>query len=278
MASNQFTVQSFKAAKQQGQRITMLTAYDYTTAKLLDQAGMDCLLVGDSLGMVMLGYENTLQVTIDDMIHHCKAVARGSKHALLVGDMPFLTYHVNTDDAVRNAGRFIQEGGMHAVKVEGAADVIDKIKAILKAQIPVLGHLGVTPQSLNVLGGYQTQGKDHDTAHRLMDDALLLQEAGVFGIVLEKVPAALARVMSEKLTIPTIGIGAGPQCDGQVLVTHDVLGMFPQMKLKFAKTYAPLGDEIVKAAETYAREVRDGQFPTDAHSFEMDESVLKELG
>lgn len=278
MASNQFTVQSFKAAKQQGQRITMLTAYDYTTANLLDQAQIDCLLVGDSLGMVMLGYENTLQVTMGDMIHHCKAVARGSKHALLIGDMPFLTYHVSTDDAVRNAGRFIQEGGMHAVKVEGAADVIDKIQAILKAQIPVLGHLGVTPQSLNVLGGYKTQGKDQETARRLLDDALLLQDTGVFGIVLEKVPAALAKVMSEKLTIPTIGIGAGLHCDGQVLVTHDVLGMFPQMKLKFAKTYAPLGDEIVKATKAYVQEVRDGKFPTDAHSFAMDESVLDELG
>lgn len=278
MPSNQFTVQSFKAAKQQGQRITMLTAYDYTTANLLDQAGIDSLLVGDSLGMVMLGYENTLQVTMDDMIHHCKAVARGSRHALLIGDMPFLTYHVNTDDAVRNAGRFVQEGGMQAVKVEGAADVIDKIRAILKAQIPVLGHLGVTPQSLNLLGGYKTQGKDYETARRLMDDALLLQEAGVFGIVLEKVPAALAKVMSEKLTIPTIGIGAGLHCDGQVLVTHDVLGMFPQMKLKFAKTYAPLGEEIVKAAKSYAQEVREGQFPTDAHSFAMDESVLEDLG
>lgn len=277
MPSTQFTVQSFKAAKQQGQRITMLTAYDYTTANLLDQAEIDCLLVGDSLGMVMLGYENTLQVTLDDMIHHCKAVARGSKHALLIGDMPFLTYHTNADDAVRNAGRFIQEGGMHAVKVEGAADVIDKIRAILKAQIPVLGHLGVTPQSLNVLGGYKTQGKDLETARRLIEDALLLQEAGVFGIVLEKVPAALAKVMTEKLTIPTIGIGAGRDCDGQVLVIHDVLGMYPQMKLKFTKTYAPLGDEIVKATKTYAKEVREGQFPTDAHSFAMDESVLEDL-
>jgi len=278
MAANQFTVQSFKAAKQQGQRITMLTAYDYTTATLLDQARIDSLLVGDSLGMVMLGYENTLQVSMDDMIHHCKAVARGSKHALLIGDMPFLTYHVNTDDAVRNAGRFIQEGGMHAVKVEGAGDVIDKIQAILKAQIPVLGHLGLTPQSLNVFGGYQTQGKDLDTARRLIDDALLLQETGVFGIVLEKVPAPLANMISDRLTIPTIGIGAGRHCDGQVLVIQDVLGMFPQMKLKFVKTYAPLGDEIIKAARSYAREVREGQFPTDAHSFEMDESVLKDLG
>jgi len=278
MAANQFTVQSFKAAKQQGQRITMLTAYDYTTATLLDQARIDCLLVGDSLGMVMLGYENTLQVSMDDMIHHCKAVARGSKHALLIGDMPFLTYHVNTDDAVRNAGRFIQEGGMHAVKVEGAGDVIDKIQAILKAQIPVLGHLGLTPQSLNVFGGYQTQGKDLDTARRLIDDALLLQETGVFGIVLEKVPAPLAKMISDRLTIPTIGIGAGRHCDGQVLVIQDVLGMFPQMKLKFVKTYAPLGDEIIKAARSYAREVREGQFPTDAHSFEMDESVLRDLG
>ena len=277
MASDQFTIQSFKTAKTQGRRIAMLTAYDYTTANLLDQAGVDCLLVGDSLGMVMLGYDNTLQVTMADMIHHCKAVARGRKNALLIGDMPFLTYHVNADEAVRNAGRFIQEGGMHAVKVEGAGDVIDKIEAILKAQIPVLGHLGLTPQSLNVLGGYKIQGKDLEAARQLLQDALLLQDAGVFGIVLEKVPDALARVISEKLTIPTIGIGAGRFCDGQVLVTHDVLGLYPQMKLKFAKTFAPLGNETIKAAQAYVHEVREGLFPTQAHSFTMDESLLDQL-
>lgn len=277
MTAKQFTVQSFKAAKNQGRPITMLTAYDFTTATLLDQAGVDCLLVGDSLGMVMLGYDNTLQVTMQDMIHHCKAVARGSRQALLIGDMPFLTYHVNTDEAVRNAGRFIQEGGMQAVKVEGATDVIDKIRAILKAQIPVLGHLGLTPQSLNMLGGYQTQGKDLVAARRLIDDALHLEEAGVFGIVLEKVPDALARRVSEKLTIPTIGIGAGVHCDGQVLVTHDVLGMFPQMKLKFVKTYAPVGDNIVTAVKSYVREVQERQFPTADHSFTMDEKVLTDL-
>ena len=277
MAPKKYTVQAFRTAKQNGQRISMLTAYDYTTANLLDQAGIDCLLVGDSLGMVMLGYENTLQVTMEDMIHHCKAVARGSKQALLIGDMPFLTYHVNADEAVRNAGRFIQEGGMQAVKVEGASDVIEQIRAILKAQIPVLGHLGLTPQSINVFGGYQTQGKDLAAARQLMEDALLLQEAGVFGIVLEKVPAPLAQMISTKLTIPTIGIGAGPHCDGQVLVIQDVLGMFPQMKLKFVKTYAPLGEAIVHAAQTYAREVREGQFPTEAHSFALDEAVLNKL-
>ena len=277
MTAKPYTVQSFKEAKVQGRRITMLTAYDYTTASLLDQAGVECLLVGDSLGMVMLGYDNTLQVTMGDMIHHCKAVARGRKSALLIGDMPFLSYHVTVEEAVRNAGRFIQEGGMHAVKVEGAGDVIDKIRAILQAQIPVLGHLGLTPQSINIFGGYQTQGTDKETARRLIDDALLLEKTGVFGIVLEKVPAPLAKIVSEKLSIPTIGIGAGVHCDGQVLVTHDVLGLYPKMKLKFAKTYAPLGNEILDAAAAYVDDVREGRFPTEAHSFTMDASVLEKL-
>jgi 3-methyl-2-oxobutanoate hydroxymethyltransferase len=277
MTKDQFTVQSFKAAKTEGRRISMLTAYDYATACLLDGAGTDCLLVGDSLGMVMLGYENTLQVTMDDMIHHCKAVARGTRRALLIGDLPFLSYHVGLEDSVRNAGRMIQQGLMHAVKVEGGQDVIDKIRAILKAQIPVLGHLGLTPQSINVFGGYQTQARELESARQLIDDALLLQDAGVFGIVLEKIPAALAKLVTEKLDIPTIGIGAGVHCDGQVLVTHDLLGMFPQMRPKFVKTYAPVGEQIVSAIQAYIQEVSEGQFPTAAHSFAMDDSVLAKL-
>ncbi|MGD8837700.1 MAG: 3-methyl-2-oxobutanoate hydroxymethyltransferase, partial [Desulfobacteraceae bacterium] len=218
MAASPFTIQSFKSAKAKGEPITMLTAYDYTTATLLDEAGVDSILVGDSLGMVMLGYENTLKVTMDDMIHHTRAVARGTRNGLLIGDMPFLSYHISVEETVRNAGRFVQEGGAQAVKLEGGQTVIDKIQAIVKAQIPVLGHLGLTPQSVNAMGGFKLQGKDIETARQILDDALLLQDAGVFGIVLECVPSALARIITEKLDIPTIGIGAGSQCDGQVLV------------------------------------------------------------
>jgi 3-methyl-2-oxobutanoate hydroxymethyltransferase len=277
MAADKFTVQSFKAAKAEKKPISMLTAYDYTTACLLEEAGVDTILVGDSLGMTMLGYENTLRVTMDEMIHHTKAVARGTHHALLIGDMPFLSYHVSAEEAVRNAGRFVQEGRAEAVKLEGGPDVIDKIRAIVKAQIPVLGHLGLTPQSLNIFGGFKVQGKDLEAARRLVDDALLLQDAGVFGIVLEKVPDTLARVISSKLEIPTIGIGAGPHCDGQVLVIQDMLGMFRKFKPKFVKTYAQLGDETVAAVKSYIDEVRGGQFPQAEHSFQMDGSLLSKL-
>lgn len=277
MAADKFTVQSFKAAKAEKKPISMLTAYDYTTACLLEEAGVDTILVGDSLGMTMLGYENTLRVTMDEMIHHTKAVARGTHHALLIGDMPFLSYHVSAEEAVRNAGRFVQEGMAEAVKLEGGPDVIDKIRAIVKAQIPVLGHLGLTPQSLNIFGGFKVQGKDLEAARRLVDDALLLQDAGVFGIVLEKVPDTLARVISSKLEIPTIGIGAGPHCDGQVLVIQDMLGMFRKFKPKFVKTYAQLGDETVAAVKSYIDEVRGGQFPQAEHSFQMDGSLLSKL-
>jgi 3-methyl-2-oxobutanoate hydroxymethyltransferase len=277
MAAEKFTVQSFKAAKAEKKPISMLTAYDYTTACLLEEAGVDTILVGDSLGMTMLGYENTLRVTMDEMIHHTKAVARGTHHALLIGDMPFLSYHVSIEEAVRNAGRFVQEGRAEAVKLEGGPDVIDKIRAIVKAQIPVLGHLGLTPQSLNIFGGFKVQGKDLEAARRLVDDALLLQDAGVFGIVLEKVPDTLARVISSKLEIPTIGIGAGPHCDGQVLVIQDMLGMFRKFRPKFVKTYAQLGDETVVAVKSYIDEVRGGQFPQAEHSFHMDGSLLSKL-
>jgi 3-methyl-2-oxobutanoate hydroxymethyltransferase len=277
MAADKFTVQSFKAAKTARKPISMLTAYDYTTATLLDEAGVDSILVGDSLGMVMLGYDNTLRVTMDEMIHHTKAVARGSKRALLIGDMPFLSYHVSVEEAVRNAGRFIQEGRAEAVKLEGSSAVIDQIKAIVKAQIPVLGHLGLTPQSLNVFGGFKVQGKDIEAARRLVDEALLLQEAGVFGIVLECVPDTLARVISQKLEIPTIGIGAGPHCDGQVLVIQDLLGLFRKLKPKFVKTYAQLGDQTVAAVKSYIDEVRSGQFPQTEHCFQMEGSLLSKL-
>lgn len=277
MAGKQFTVQSFKSAKTEKRRISMLTAYDYTTARLLDEAGVDCILVGDSLGMVMLGYENTLQVTMDDMIHHTKAVARGTEHALLIGDLPFLSYHVSVEQAVQNAGRFVQEGRAHGVKLEGGQNVIDKVRAIVKAQIPVLGHLGLTPQSVNVFGGFKIQGKDIEAARQIIDDALLLQDAGVFGIILECVPDRLARLITEKLEIPTIGIGAGADCDGQVLVIQDLLGLYRKLSPKFVKTYASLGDEVVRAVRTYIEEVRGGQFPQAEHCFSMDEKVLSKL-
>ncbi len=275
--ADKFTVQSFKAAKAEKKPITMLTAYDYTTACLLEEAGVDSVLVGDSLGMVMLGYENTLRVTMDEMIHHTKAVARGTRRGLLIGDMPFLSYHVSVEEAVRNAGRFVQEGRAEAVKLEGGSDVIDKIRAIVKAQIPVLGHLGLTPQSLNIFGGFKVQGRDLEAARRLVDDALLLQDAGVFGIVLEKVPDTLARVITSKLEIPTIGIGAGVHCDGQVLVIQDMLGMFRRFRPKFVKAYAELGDNMVAAVKSYIDEVRSGAFPKAEHSFQMDGSLLSKL-
>lgn len=277
MADKPKTIQSFKTAKAEGRRITMLTAYDYTTASLLDEAGVDCLLVGDSLGMVMLGYENTLRVTMDEMIHHTKAVARAAKHALLIGDMPFLSYHASTEAAVLNAGRFIQEGGAQAVKLEGGPDVIDKVRAIIKAQIPVLGHLGLTPQSVNIFGGFKRQGQNIEAARQMIDDALLLQDAGVFGLILEAVPEGLAKVITEKLNIPTIGIGAGVHCDGQVLVIQDLLGMFRRMRPKFVKAYMEGGDATVSAVKRYLQEVQSGEFPAAEHSFPMDESILAKL-
>jgi len=277
MAGKKFTVQSFKSAKVKGERISMLTAYDYTTASLLDEAGVDCLLVGDSLGMVMLGYDDTLRVTMDDMIHHTKAVARGTRHALLIGDMPFLSYHVSTEEAVRNAGRFVQEGGAQAIKLEGGQGIVDKVRAIIKAQIPVLGHLGLTPQSVNAFGGFKLQGKDIETARQIVDDAQLLQDAGVFGIVLECVPDGLARLISERLEIPTIGIGAGVHCDGQVLVIQDLMGMFRKMRPKFVKPYADGGDITVAAVKSYIEELRSGAFPAPEHSFPIDAEVLAKL-
>jgi 3-methyl-2-oxobutanoate hydroxymethyltransferase len=272
-----FTVSSFQAVKRAGDKLTMLTAYDYSTAKLLDDAGIDCLLVGDSLGMVMLGYEDTLRVTMDDMIHHCKAVARGTKRAMIVGDMPFLSYHISVEDSVRNAGRLIQEGNAHAVKLEGGRDVIDKVRAIVKAQIPVMGHLGLTPQSVNMFGGFKVQGKSEEQARRIIEDALLLQEAGVFAIVLECVPELLAKLITEKLQIPTIGIGAGKYCDGQVLVVQDMLGMYSDMKPKFVKQYAGLSHVIKDAVQTFAKEVQQGEFPEQAHTFAINEEVLEKL-
>lgn len=277
MANKKFTVSSFLKAKKDGEKISMLTAYDYSTAKLLDEANVDSLLVGDSLGMVMLGYENTLQVTIDDMIHHCKAVARGAKRAMVIGDMPFLSYHVSIEDSIRNAGRLVQEGGAHAVKLEGGREVIDKIKAIVSAQIPVIGHLGLTPQSINMFGGFKVQGKSEEQAKKIIEDALLLQEAGVFAIVLECVPEKLAKLISEKLDIPTIGIGAGKYCDGQVLVTQDMLGMYTDFVPKFVKQYTNLSDHIKEATNGYIEEMKEGTFPAKEHTFSIDDEVLEKL-
>lgn len=271
------TAVDFITFKENGQRIAMMTAYDYTSARLVEEAGMDVILVGDSLGMVMLGHEHTLQVTMADMLHHTRAVSRGAGKAMVIADMPFLSYHISVEEAVRNAGRFVQEAGAHAVKLEGGKNIAPQISAILNAQIPVLGHLGLTPQSVHRFGGFKVQGKEETAARDLMEEALLLQELGVFGIVLECIPAALAKLISDKLHIPTIGIGAGVDCDGQVLVFQDVLGLNRDFAPKFVKRYAELGDATVSALNRYAEEVRQGVFPEARHTFSMDESLLKKL-
>ncbi|MFA5874691.1 MAG: 3-methyl-2-oxobutanoate hydroxymethyltransferase, partial [Anaerolineales bacterium] len=250
-ARKKITTLAFRQKKERGEPIAVLTGYDYPTALALDQAGIDAILVGDSLGMVILGYENTLPVTMDEMLHHCRAVARGSRAALLIGDMPFMSYQVSTEEAIRNAGRFLQQGGMEAVKLEGGRERLHAIRAILGAGIPVMGHLGLTPQSVNLLGGFRPQGRTAVTAERLLEDALLLEEAGCFSLVLESVPARLADMVSKRLTIPTIGIGAGAGCDGQVLVTHDLLGLFDRFTPKFVRKYADLHTEMQSAFTAY---------------------------
>lgn len=271
------TTATFGEMKKKNEKITMLTAYDYSMARLLDEAGSDCLLVGDSLGMTMLGYEDTLSVTMEDMIHHTKAVKRGAKSALVVADMPFLSYHINDEEAVRNAGRLIKEAGAHAVKLEGGKNVKSKIEAILAAQIPVMGHIGLTPQSVNMFGGFKVQGKSEIQAKQLIEDAKMLEALGCFSIVLECVPEKLAKIISEQLTIPTIGIGAGAGCDGQVLVIQDMLGMYTDMLPKFVKRYAVLKDEITLAVKQYNHEVKSGEFPEEKHTFKIDEDVLNKL-
>ncbi len=272
-----FTVSTFMESKGKGDKITILTAYDYTTAKLLDGTGIDCMLVGDSLGMVMLGYDSTLKVTVDDMIHHTRAVARAAKRALVIADMPYLSYHVSVEETIKNAGRLIQEGDAQGVKVEGGEEIIDKVKALIKAQIPVLGHLGLTPQSVNMMGGYKVQGKSEKQAKKLIADAKLLEEAGVFGIVLECVPKQLAEHISKSIKIPTIGIGAGNGCDGQVLVVQDMLGMYQDLAPKFVKRYANIGETIQAGVSEYILEVKSGAFPEDKHSFMLKEELLEKL-
>jgi len=263
------TTRTFQQKKARGERITMLTAYDYAMAKAVDEAGIDSILVGDSVGMVVLGYETTLPVTMDDMLHHCKAVARGASHPLLIGDMPFMSYQASIEDAVRNAGRFLQEAGMDAIKLEGGRERVEAIRSIVAAGIPVMGHLGLTPQSVHQFGGFRTQGSSAEQAFRLLEDAILLQKAGCFSIVLECIPARLGERVARELDIPVIGIGAGSGCDGQVLVTHDVLGLFDRFKPTFVKAYADLWGVTVDALSTYALEVQKGSFPSEEQAFSM---------
>ncbi|MFC1548448.1 3-methyl-2-oxobutanoate hydroxymethyltransferase [Candidatus Omnitrophota bacterium] len=267
MAEDKVTVLDFQRKKDIGEKITMLTAYDYLMAKFIDSADIDAVLVGDSLGMVALGYDSTVSVTMEEMIHHSKAARRGVKRAFLIGDMPFMSYQPSNEDAARNAGRFVKEAGCEAVKVEGGEEICPRIKAILDAGIPVLGHIGLTPQSVNKLGGYKVQGKDEESARKLMEDAVLLERSGCFAIILECVPAELARRITEKLKIPTIGIGAGKYCDGQVLVTHDMVGFFDKFTPKFVKKYACIKDSIQEAIESFRRETETEIFPDDEHSF-----------
>ena len=270
-ARKKVTTLTFRQKKERGEPISMLTAYDYPTALAMDQAGVDAILVGDSLAMVVLGYETTLPVTMEEMLHHARAVARGAKSALLIGDLPFMSYQVSVEEATRNAGRFLQQGGMDAVKLEGGRERADAVRSITSAGIPVMGHLGLTPQSVNQLGGFRAQGKTALAAKRLVEDALILEEAGVFSLVLESVPARLADLISKKISIPTIGIGAGAGCDGQVLVTHDLLGLFDRFTPRFVKKYADFHREMQSAFTDYIEDVETRRFPAQEHTVEMDD-------
>lgn len=271
------TVITFKEAKTKNQKLSMLTAYDYSTAKLIDEAGVNSILVGDSLGMVCLGYPDTLSVTMEDMIHHSKAVRRGVKNALLITDMPFMSYQTSVYDAVCNAGRLVKEGYADAVKLEGGIEIVEQIKAITTASIPVCGHIGLTPQSVHAFGGYKVQGKDEANAKRLVNEAKALEAAGAFAIVLECVPETLATYITSQISIPTIGIGAGRGCDGQVLVYQDMLGLFSDISPKFAKLYNDLGTQMRTAFSQYASDVASGAFPEESHTFKMDDSIIERL-
>ena len=271
------TITEIKEMKQSKEKIPMLTAYDYVTAKMVDEAGVPLILVGDSLGMVMLGYESTIPVTIEDMIHHTKAVVRGAKKALIIGDMPFMTYHVSVSDALYNAARFIQEGAAQVVKLEGGEVVAEKVRRLVDCGIPVMGHIGLTPQSIQQLGGFKVRGKAVEEAKKLLNDARVLEEAGAFAIVLECTPAPLSKLITERLTIPTIGIGAGPDCDGQVQVISDILGLYTDFVPKHAKQYARLAGEIKTAVSSYISEVKSLSFPTAKQSYTVDEGVIKQL-
>lgn len=271
------TVVTLQNAKDNGEKITMLTAYDYSMAKLIDEAGINMILVGDSLGMVMLGYEDTLSVTMEDMIHHTRAVARGAKDAFVVADMPFMSYQTSVYDAVYNAGRLMKEGRAQAVKLEGGREVAEQIQAITKASIPVVGHLGLTPQSLNAFGGFKVQGKSEEAARKLLEDAKIIEEAGAVAIVLECVPAKLAELISKQVKVPIIGIGAGAGCDGQVLVYQDMLAMFGDFKPKFVRQFAPIGDLMKEAFAKYIEEVKTGAFPAQEHTFAISDEMLEKL-
>jgi 3-methyl-2-oxobutanoate hydroxymethyltransferase len=271
------TIETFKQQKLSGDKITMLTAYDYSTAKLIDESGINSILIGDSLGNTILGYDDTLSVTMEDMIHHTKAVSRGAKNALIVADMPFMSYQTSVYDAVVNAGRLIKEGHAQAVKLEGGATVCEQIRAIVNCSIPVVAHLGLTPQSINAFGGFKVQGKTQEKAQQIVDDALRVQEAGAFAVVLEGIPSKLAEVITKKLEIPTIGIGAGAGCDGQVLVYQDMLGMFSDYVPKFVKQFANVGDVMKSAFAEYSKEVKEGSFPSAEHCYKIDDDIIEKL-
>lgn len=271
------TIVTFKEAKESNEKLTMLTAYDYSTAKLIDSCGINGILVGDSLGMVCLGYEDTLSVTMEDMIHHTKAVSRGCTNTLIVADMPFMSYQTSTYDAVVNAGRLIKEGRAHAVKLEGGVEVFKQIQSIVNSSIPVMGHIGLTPQSVNAFGGFKVQGRDELAAKKLIEDALAVEDAGAFAVVLEGVPSKLASLITKKLTIPTIGIGAGVSCDGQVLVYQDMLGMFSDFTPKFVKKYENIGEKMKNAFSNYIDEVKTEVFPSEEHSFKINEDIIEKL-
>jgi len=271
------TIITFKEAKAKGEKITMLTAYDYSMAKIMDNSDINGILVGDSVGMVCLGYEDTISVTMEDMIHHTKAVARGAQNALVVADMPFMSYQTSVYDAVFNAGRLMKEGRAQAVKLEGGVDMCDRIEAITKASIPVMAHIGLTPQSVNSLGGFKVQGKSEEAAKELIEAAKAVEKAGAFAVVLECVPAKLAEIVSKEISIPTIGIGAGANCDGQILVYQDMLGMFSDFTPKFVKKYADLGSVMTEAFKGYIEEVSTGVFPAPEHGFKISEEVISKL-
>lgn len=271
------TIRDLKDMKCRGEKIPMITAYDYTSAMIVEDAGIPVVLVGDTLGMVILGYDSTVPVTMDEMVHHIKAVVRGTQKAHIVGDMPFLSYHADVSEAVRNAGRLLKEGGAQSIKLEGGRHMAETVRRIVQSGIPVMGHIGLTPQAVNQLGGYRVQGKSSEEAIEILEDARALEEAGAYAIVLECVPAPLAALITERLSIPTIGIGAGVHCDGQVQVFHDLLGLFSDFVPKHARRYANLGDEIKSAVAEYAGDVQTQAFPTDKESFTMKQSVLEEL-
>ncbi len=277
MAEGKVSIIDLKDKKKAGEKITMLTAYDYPTAELVDEAGVDTILVGDSLGMVVLGYKDTLAVTLDDMIHHGRAVARGAKRAMVIIDMPFMTYQIGREQAMTNAARAIQETGADAVKLEGGVEIIEAVKGITDAGIPVIGHLGLTPQSVGQMGGFKVQGKDMQTALKMVTDAKKLEAAGAFAIVLECIPWLVARLITNLISIPTIGIGAGEYCDGQVLVYHDVMGLYTGKRPKFVKQYSRAREEMERGVQSYIEEVKNGSFPSDEHRFNMSEEIFEKL-